>query len=181
METMNIAKMFQMKQILRDRIGYKKNDRFDKLILALLVELGELANEWRGFKFWSSNQKPRTKAVRVPSMMEEDKEYYNPMLEEFVDGLHFILEIGLEIGINDFQPKKLISCQKKVTSMDFSCIYYLVSQLDLTVLWVDKSNYHRLFNNYLHLGEKLGFSWEQIEQAYMDKNAVNHQRQEQGY
>lgn len=181
METMNIAKMFQMQQILRDRIGYKETDRFEKLILALLVELGELANEWRGFKFWSSNQKPRIKAVRVPSMLEEDKEYYNPMLEEFVDGLHFILEIGLEIGINDSQPKTLISFQNKATSMDFSCIYYLVSQLDLTVLLVDKSNYHRLFNNYFHLGEKLGFSWKQIEQAYMDKNAVNHQRQEQGY
>ncbi|WP_199427089.1 dUTP diphosphatase, partial [Thermaerobacillus caldiproteolyticus] len=26
-----------------------------------------------------------------------------------------------------------------------------------------------------------GFTWEQIEEAYMKKNAVNHQRQESGY
>lgn len=31
------------------------------------------------------------------------------------------------------------------------------------------------------LGERLGFKWEQIEAAYMDKNAVNHQRQQEGY
>jgi dimeric dUTPase (all-alpha-NTP-PPase superfamily) len=59
------------------------------------VELGECANEWRGFKFWSVNQIPHTSAVRVPTMMEEDKEYYNPLLEEYVDGLHFVLELGL--------------------------------------------------------------------------------------
>jgi dimeric dUTPase (all-alpha-NTP-PPase superfamily) len=96
---MNLEKLFQTQKVLRDRIGYNEPDRFNKLILALLVELGECANEWRGFKFWSVNQIPHTSAVRVPTMMEEDKEYYNPLLEEYVDGLHFVLELGLELKI----------------------------------------------------------------------------------
>jgi dimeric dUTPase (all-alpha-NTP-PPase superfamily) len=83
---MNLEKLFQTQKVLRDRIGYNEPDRFNKLILALKVELGECANEWRGFKFWSVNQIPHTSAVRVPTMMEEDKEYYNPLLEEYVDG-----------------------------------------------------------------------------------------------
>ncbi|MDA6141611.1 dUTPase, partial [Escherichia coli] len=74
-------------------------DRNEKRLLAFIVELGECAQEHRGFKYWSKDQQPRTKAVRVPAMMEEDKEYYNPLLEEYVDGLHFVLELGLAYGI----------------------------------------------------------------------------------
>jgi dimeric dUTPase (all-alpha-NTP-PPase superfamily) len=36
---MNLEKLFQTQKILRDRIGYNEPDRFNKLILALLVEL----------------------------------------------------------------------------------------------------------------------------------------------
>ena len=57
-------------------------DVLEEKILALLVELGELANETRCFKFWS--QKPSSdKAV---------------VLEEYVDSIHFLLSIGLEKG-----------------------------------------------------------------------------------
>lgn len=52
---MNLQKLFDTQKVLRDRIGYEGEDRFEKLILALLVEIGECANEWRGFKFWSKN------------------------------------------------------------------------------------------------------------------------------
>jgi dimeric dUTPase (all-alpha-NTP-PPase superfamily) len=38
-----------------------------------------------------------------------------------------------------------------------------------------------LFAAYLNLGEMLGFTEEQIEQAYFEKNKINHQRQEVGY
>lgn len=62
---MNLQKFFDTQKVLRDRIGYNGEDRFEKLILALLVEIGECANEWRGFKFWSKDQEPRThKTVR---------------------------------------------------------------------------------------------------------------------
>ena len=44
--------------------------------LAFVVELAELAQEWRGFKYWSDNQEPSDK-----------------MLEEYVDVLHFALSL----------------------------------------------------------------------------------------
>ncbi len=63
--------------------GLQNADLVDKKILALLVELGELANETRCFKFWSK---------KAPSEQEV-------ILEEYVDGIHFILSLGIEIGI----------------------------------------------------------------------------------
>ena len=51
-----------------------------KRILALLVELGEFANTTRTFKFWS-NKGMEEKAV---------------VLDEFADGLHFLLSLGID-------------------------------------------------------------------------------------
>lgn len=34
---------------------------------------------------------------------------------------------------------------------------------------------------YIGLGEMLGFTWDQIEEAYYAKNKVNHERQNTGY
>jgi dimeric dUTPase (all-alpha-NTP-PPase superfamily) len=176
---LNLEKLFQTQKVLRDRIGYNEPDRFNKLILALLVELGECANEWRGFKFWSVNQIPHTSAVRVPAMMEEDKEYYNPLLEEYVDGLHFLLELGLEIGFNEYEflegstnvvcsvEKLFISVYAKVTDLLFPNDKHMM--------------YISLFMQFNQLGRELGFTQEEIEQAYFAKNKINHVRQATGY
>jgi dimeric dUTPase (all-alpha-NTP-PPase superfamily) len=171
---MNLEKLFSMQKVLRDRIGYNEPDRFNKLILALLVELGECANEWRGFKFWSVNQLPHTSAVRVPCMMEEDKEYYNPLLEEYVDCLHFILELGIEVRAVD--PWKPIY-EEDVTEQ-FRTLYYHISLINE---YNGHDSYEYAVSYFLGLGEMLGFTWEQIEQAYMEKNKINHKRQEVGY
>src|SRR5690606_16902042 len=101
---MNLKKLFEMQKVLRDRIDYNEPDRFNKLILALLVEIGECANEWRGFKFWSTDQKPRTKEyltnyTEQDSILGPGAQWRNPLLEEYVDGLHFVLEIGIEKGV----------------------------------------------------------------------------------
>jgi dimeric dUTPase (all-alpha-NTP-PPase superfamily) len=181
---MNLEKLFQTQKVLRDRIGYNEPDRFNKLILALLVELGECANEWRGFKFWSVNQLPHTSAVRVPCMMEEDKEYYNPLLEEYVDCLHFILEIGLEIGlgtpeypISELEDEiipELYLMKNDVTQMFNSVIFY-------AVMMKEDDYYFELVNDFVNLGKMLGFTWEQIEHGYFTKNKINHTRQSEGY
>jgi dimeric dUTPase (all-alpha-NTP-PPase superfamily) len=112
---MDLTKLYETQKILRDRINYNEPDRLNKLILALLVELGECANEWRGFKFWSKNQEPR---LEVKCHACDGTGYFytgydkeecmycgcsgsegKPLLEEYVDGLHFVLELGIELGI----------------------------------------------------------------------------------
>lgn len=172
---MNLEKLFQTQKILRDRIGYNEPDRPYKLILALITEIGECANEHRGFKFWSVNQLPHTSAVRIPCMMEEDKEYYNPLLEEYVDGLHFVLELGLEIGLETFSYNPSHQHKYEDIERQFILVTWFATQM------LEDDFYNQLFNSYIELGFMLGFTWEQIEQAYFEKNVINHQRQEVGY
>src|SRR5690606_40144391 len=95
---MNLSKLFEMQRKLDEKIlerfpHLRNEDLLPKKILALQVELGELCNCWRGFKFWSHDQKPRT-----VKRIENRKHRQNPLLEEYVDCLHFILSIAIELG-----------------------------------------------------------------------------------
>jgi|SRR5579875_2691038 len=186
---MNLAKLFEMQKALDEHIldGHpelKGQNNLDWKILALQVELGECANEWRGFKKWSKDQTPRTHKARAPYVDLEDAEFYNPLLEEYVDCLHFILSIGLELNVDS----SLEIIPFTVTGIDnvtmmFNQIYACVVDL----YWNDVSYlgcmdyYIELLHNFLKLGEMLGFRWEQVEQAYYSKNAVNHARQINSY
>jgi dimeric dUTPase (all-alpha-NTP-PPase superfamily) len=180
---MNLEKLFQTQKVLRDRIGYNEPDRFNKLILALLVELGECANEWRGFKFWSVNQLPHTSAVRVPCMMEEDKEYYNPLLEEYVDCLHFVLELGLEKRFDTVEFPYLHEHNFDIytntdTVIQFNRTFNSINEFEQND---DLESYEEVFLYFIGLSRHFNFTWEQIEQAYFEKNKINHHRQEVGY
>ncbi|SFA47847.1 dUTPase, partial [Parageobacillus thermantarcticus] len=144
---MNIKKLFELQKQLDLRIEKEHprkpgEDRLAKKILALMVELGELANEARFFKYWSHDQAPRTKIEYIcPTCNGTGDENYdsyiddleggythevincedcggtgtlgykNPLLEEYVDCLHFILSIGNDINMNevyeDYEPKPL--------------------------------------------------------------------------
>ncbi|MGE7880358.1 dUTP diphosphatase [Peribacillus muralis] len=189
---MNLNKLFETQKVLRDRINYNEPDRFDKLILALLVEIGECANEWRGFKFWSTDQEPRTEELiecegcggsgrnhsgYCGSCHGGYVGYKNPLLEEFVDGLHFILELGIEL---DFENEDwvYVPWKNETITEQFMSLHLTAGEM-----YCDKHNgcVPDLISYYIGLGEMLGFTWEQIEQAYFEKNKINHQRQSEGY
>ncbi|MCY7819013.1 dUTP diphosphatase [Bacillus inaquosorum] len=109
----------------------------------------------------------------------------NPLLEEYVDCLHFILSIGNRLGWNDTDTiddvvvQHLISDKGFDTAKTFSCLLSIAYGFHFSN--VEKRTYISLFTTFFELGSKLGFKWEQIEAAYMEKNAVNHQRQQEGY
>ncbi|MFD1362215.1 dUTP diphosphatase [Lentibacillus salinarum] len=135
-------------------------DLFREKYLALLVELGELANETRCFKFWS--RKPRNKQSVI--------------LEEYVDGIHFILSLGLDKGYrydsNDLKP----------ADTDETGQFNRVYEVCVT-FYRDPSeaHYKQLFARYLQLGKLLGFDEIAVKDAYLKKNEINYERQDQGY
>jgi dimeric dUTPase (all-alpha-NTP-PPase superfamily) len=167
---MKLAKLYEVQAKLKDRIGYKGEDKFEKMMLAFLVEVGECANEWRGFKYWSKNQKPTSK-----------------LLEEFVDGLHFVLELGLDLleartisGLPSYiVPKTNGTITKKFKTIIQSAL--LLEQHHSKKHPLTDVRYWDLIEHYVGLGEMLGFTCEEIEAAYMEKNKINHERQENGY
>jgi dimeric dUTPase (all-alpha-NTP-PPase superfamily) len=112
-----------------------------------------------------------------------------------VDGLHFVMSIGLEeverygevypiYGIfHSVEPIKYESITEQ-----FNYLFYQVGYfMDCVCLREFGTNseideqFEQTFRMFLGLGKMLGFTWEQIEEAYLAKNAVNHQRQANGY
>lgn len=179
---MQLEKLFKMQKEL-GKVGlfnYQGEDRFEKLILALLVGLGECANCWRGFKFWSTNQEPKMKELRNAAMMEEDKVYYNPLLEEYVDGLHFVLELGLmrEKTTLTVPYDKGWIIKKKTVTQQFNDLFDVIGNFSK---YQTVGNYAGILDLFIGLGEMLGFTWEEIEQAYQVKHEINIQRQASGY
>jgi len=159
-----INELFNIQKQLDDKIlkehGLEETNLLQPKTLALLVELGELANETRCFKYWSK---------KGPSEREV-------ILEEYVDCLHFILSIGLHEGYRAIAPVQRISAENETAL--FLEIYRITNQLQQEST---HEGYLELFEAFLSLGEKLGFVWEEIYSAYLKKNEVNHQRQAKGY
>jgi dimeric dUTPase (all-alpha-NTP-PPase superfamily) len=171
---LNLAKLFMLQSELDSHImdehpELKGQDNSDWKVLALLVELGECANEWRGFKKWSKDQKPRTTSI---SGRNENK---NPLLEEYVDCIHFMLSIGLEL---DVELINIVPIKKKNVIEQFTVLFNAVTILKIHFA---PFVYNHVFSAFIGLGEMLGFSWDEIENAYLEKNAVNHKRQEESY
>jgi dimeric dUTPase (all-alpha-NTP-PPase superfamily) len=169
---MNLSKLFELQRELDERIvrekGVEGQDLLPMKILALQVELGELANEWRGFKYWSNDREPcRVRFVYNES--QDEYEQHDPLLEEYVDCLHFILSIGLTLGQDKREElPELLDIQKDIddTLTAFAECFNRVSDLQMfrdTVDfdWVD------LMRTFIRLGKLLGFTWDEIEQAYL--------------
>ena len=129
-------------------------------ILALQVELGELANETRCFKYWSKKGPSEGKVI----------------LEEYVDCLHFILSIGLEKQYTDVEIE--FNRDEETSTRLFIKVFGDISNLYDNP---SKENYLILWKNFILLGNTLGFTWEEVISAYLKKNEINHQRQLQGY
>lgn len=189
---MNLAKLFETQAALDEHIMQEHpelvgQNNLDWKILALQVELGECANEWRGFKKWSTDQEPRT-VRKIETEWDDDgnatewlcNENINPLLEEYVDCLHFILSIGLELKIDLTEEWPSWIQMPLGTLKHFSLVFSLIANLDEYNSMLHE-RWRELFEEFYWLGESLGFSWEQIKSAYFTKNQINHERQESGY
>jgi len=161
---LNIAKLFMLQSELDAHIEEQHprkewTSRHPEKVLALLVELGELANETRCFKFWSDKPASERKVT----------------LEEYVDCLHFVLSIGLEM---DVELINIVPIKKKNVIEQFTVLFNAVTILKIHFT---PFVYNHVFSAFIGLGEMLGFTWDEIENAYLEKNAVNHDRQDGGY
>lgn len=161
---MNWDKLFTMQNELDEYI--KKNHQlenqsfFEEKFLALLVELGELANETRCFKYWSTKK-------------SSDKEI---VLEEYVDNIHFILSLGIE---KEFQFSSItVEPIDQNKTKQFNTVFLRAVQFYQEQ---SEENYIKMVESYLQLANLLGFTENDIFNAYIEKNEVNYERQKSGY
>lgn len=140
--------------------GVSYSSTRNKRTLALLVELGEFANATRTFKYWSN--KPSESKERV--------------LDEFADGLHFLLSLGIDQG---FEVDSI-----EVFDDGNSLTDNLLRTYELTSIFYSdqtRTNYLKMFYSYLVALFKLGYSWEEARDAYYLKLKENHNRQATNY
>lgn len=159
-----ISDLIKLQEALDQRIFDLHNTSREatqkRRILAFAVELGELANETRCFKYWS---------LKEPSSKELT-------LEEYGDGIHFLLSLGIDLKlelkvIESNEPNEDISAQ-------FMQVYHSMIQLNHCF---NVGNYLNLFQDFLAIGALLDFDGEQIRTYYFLKNQKNHQRQDTNY
>lgn len=160
---MNLNLLFKKQKELDEYIYEKNNvtakEVFERKIVALLVELGELANELNFFKYWKENINiDRQRAI-----------------EEYIDVIHFAIGLAVDLGIDEH---KYIETQPQ----DLNKLFIGITNL-ATVLSTSKEKEHAktLLNNIIALGYQLGLDEQTVIGAYNKKNEVNYERQENGY
>ena len=129
-------------------------------LMACLVEIGELANATRCFKYWS-NKGPEADDI---------------ILDEYADGLHFFLSLGIDIQTS--KRSYNVTKHEDNTTDQFLMIYH---RLDEFRKKQDDTSYIRAFQAFLNLLPLLGYKWKQLEEAYYKKLGVNYNRQETNY
>lgn len=161
----DLKEIFQLQLELDRHIHQEHNVNYSiiqpELKLALFTELSECANEVRSFKFWS---------FKKPS----DK---NVILEEYVDGIHFITALGIchnTSTVFDVEPQIKLQNKRDITN-GFIDLFATVDKI------VDTNTTYNWYKKYLEFGLKLGFSLDEIVEAYKSKCKINHQRQDNKY
>ncbi len=161
---MNLTKLFTMQRELDAYIQsnrLEQTDVFQEKGLALLIELAELANETRCFKFWSQ---------KGPSSDDV-------ILEEYVDSIHFLLSLGIEKGFED-----LIEWPSGDVSGDLTQLFLKTNASIHTFLSdLSRESYAEVWVHYGAVANALGFSNDEIIMAYLKKNEENYSRQKTGY
>ena len=165
--TIDLTDIFKQQIELDKHIHSNHNlhydDVLDELKLALAVELSELANEVRCFKFWS-NKKPSEK---------------NIILEEYVDGIHFITSLAIAKNVKCFDELTINFNQKQYSKKEITIFFNEL--FESTNKLNTKLRIISWYKKYLQLGYILCFNFDEIKAAYNRKNEINHQRQNNNY
>lgn len=134
--------------------------------LALFDELAELLNKTKCHKFWSEKQSGDLDALLARGADMED------LLEEYVDGWHFILSIGNDLKMPEVHHG--IDIQSNFNDQ-FDNLLSVISIVCSEVGWL------LYVNLYKGLATHYGFTWEQILVAYDKKYEINLERQRNNY
>lgn len=128
--------------------------------LALKTELFELVNEVESFKWWKKNK---------------GKDH---ILEEGCDVLHFIFSLAID---NDVELKEDTK-DTEMMNLEMNELFMVMDCMTLD-MFIEK-DYEQL-NYFLKLLlvvlNKNGFNADDIYNAYISKNKVNHERQDNNY
>ncbi|PJI08565.1 MULTISPECIES: dUTP diphosphatase [Clostridium] len=152
---MDLNKLFHLQKNLDAKILEQNNLTNQNLssqkILALQVKFGELANGTQCFSYWETKSPCKESTI----------------LDEYLSCLHFILSIGID---NDFTNFDLSSSYLSCNIIE----QFLGLFIDINdfVICSSRDNYTTLFQDFINLGECLGFDDSEIEANFLEKNVL---------
>ena len=156
-----LKEMFEMQKVLDNAIYKENNTKFDeyKCRIAVLDEVGELIHELKGnWCWWKKTQKP----------VDRDK-----VLEELVDVYHFVL--SYEYNAND----SYFACNTVNYDTGYEAWVQGLSN-DLCLIYAVLAQRPRI-EAMVVLTRQLGFTFDDVYNAYIKKNATNFERLANGY
>lgn len=163
----NVKHLFELQNELDQSIYVAHQtdeiETLKKRILAFIVEVAELANETRCFKFWS-HKKPSSTDI---------------ILEEYADGLHFLISVGITLKIDTNMSFDCFSFEHDMVMVDQFLVVF--DALATLAKETNEEVYCHVFTEYIRLGMLLGFDGTEIEAGYLKKNKINHERQASNY
>ena len=153
-------KQLELDLDIQKRHNVTYEETLERRFLSLYVEIGELANATRCFKYWSNK----------PS---EPREI---VMEEFADGLHFLLSVGIALNI------KNKSFEQKETDEDLSNLFVkMYGVIDELHDKKSEDAYQKTFETLLLIASKLNMNKDDIFASYLLKLGENYHRQETNY
>ena len=161
-----IKEMLQMQEKLdkaiMDEYGLEKLNE-ENLIMAILDEVGELTHELKAnWCWWKKTQAPVNK---------------EKVLGELVDVWHFVLSYQNHFRNGMSRTESQIIVNAKVYLREMKDIQKGIASMLAGLPNTSISKLEKL----IAISEYLGFTIEQVYEAYCDKNKVNYQRLESGY
>lgn len=158
---MKLQKYFDAQQRLDDKVvevhGLEDRSLTANTMIALYVELGELANEIEFFKHWKINKR-------------NDK---TKQFDEWSDVLHFMLSLGNKYG----HSERIDEIKVSIVETDLFTLFQTIYTANLS----DIRDYVKAFDALLTIGHLIGMSSDDQEDAYFTKNQTNYDRLASGY
>ena len=178
--------------ILAEKAPMTAEERFNKTLVALSVEIAEVANCAEHFKFWKDNKGKvdNDRFYCIPQTVREGKPFVpkyvdlesnHPgalsfeqahrltLIEECSDALHFILSLANQVyfEINGIGTHFKISKDTDSLEKNFLFLNYMIGPAEFKHFHSDLEMIIDVFFIYIN---QLGISEQELEQSYHDKN-----------
>ena len=186
--------------ILADKAPMTAEERFNKTLVALSVEIAEVANCAEHFKFWKDNKGKidserfavdwdyeGTKFIGyhdykegVDYQISYEQAHRLTLIEECSDALHFILSLANQIGY-EIDESLIKSFRYPRHPLDTLYVALQNKIINLATGYDKLGSLKSLLSFYTSYAIELGITPLELEQAYYDKNKINYERLENGY
>ncbi|MCU4116918.1 dUTP diphosphatase [Mycoplasma zalophi] len=160
---MNLQKVFDLQRDLDEsfskNISPNETNLQLKVIIALIVEISEFANEVQEFKYWKVHKNINQAAL----------------LEEYADGIHFLSSMCVAHNVDsNIEPIKLYDNFSQQLAEVYKAATILFTELNAKTL-------KHAYSLYLGLALTIGLTEDEILDSFYKKNEINFQRAKNKY